>query len=40
MPPLTDFQFLGCALLPTIFTPDQLAPLIPRADDALSESDT
>ena len=37
MPPLTDFQSLGCALLPTIFTPDQLTPLIPLADDALSD---
>ncbi len=34
---LTDFQSLGCALLPAIFTPTQLAPLIPIADDALSD---
>ncbi|MHA7811872.1 MAG: hypothetical protein ACX94C_00560 [Phycisphaerales bacterium] len=37
MPPLTDFQSLGCTLLPTIFTSDQLAPLIPLTDDALSD---
>lgn len=37
MPPRPTLQSHGCALLPTIFTPAQLAPLIPLADDALSD---
>ena len=37
MPPRPTLQTHGCALLPTICTPTQLAPLIPLADDALSD---
>ena len=37
MPPRPSLQSHGCALLPTIFTPAQFAPLIPLADDALSD---
>lgn len=37
MLPRPTLQSHGCALLPTIFTPNQLAPLIPLADDTLRD---